>query len=88
MKSSEEKISIVVPVYNEEGNVEELHRQIYSVIKKNKYQAEIIFVDDGSKDKTVELMRKLKPLKMVLFRKNFGQTAAMDAGVREATGRG
>ena len=86
MKSSEEKISIVVPVYNEEGNVEELHRQIYSVIKKNKYQAEIIFVDDGSKDKTVELMRKLKPLKMVLFRKNFGQTAAMDAGVREATG--
>lgn len=86
MKSSEEKISIVVPVYNEEGNVEELHRQIYSVVKKNKYQAEIIFVDDGSKDKTVELMRKLKPLKMVLFRKNFGQTAAMDAGVREATG--
>ncbi|HHX58854.1 MAG TPA: glycosyltransferase family 2 protein [Candidatus Moranbacteria bacterium] len=86
MKSSEKKLSIVVPVYNEEGNVKELHRQIFEVIKKNNYNAEIIFVDDGSKDKTVELMKELKPLKMVLFRKNFGQTAAMDAGVKESTG--
>ncbi len=86
MKSEEKFLSIVVPVYNEEGNVKELHRQIYEVIKKNDYAAEIIFVDDGSEDRTVELMKQLRPLKMVLFRKNFGQTAAMDAGAKAATG--
>lgn len=78
------RISVVVPVYNEEGNVEELHREIKEVCEANNYTYEIIFVDDGSSDRTAELCKKLKPLKLIKFRKNFGQTAAMDAGIKEA----
>lgn len=78
------KVSIVVPVYNEEGNVEKLHEEIKAVCQKENYQYEIIFVDDGSSDRTVELARNLKPLKLIRMRKNFGQTAAMDAGIKAA----
>lgn len=77
-------ISIVVPVYNEEGNVKELHREIFEVCKRENYEFEIIFVDDGSRDKTPELCKELKPLKFIQMRKNFGQTAAMDAGIKAA----
>ena len=77
-----EGISVVVPVFNEEGNVKELHREIYEVCTREKYNFEIIFVDDGSKDKTPELCKELHPLKYIRMRKNFGQTAAMDAGIK------
>ena len=77
-------ISIVVPVYNEEGNVAELHREILEVCRKESYNFEIIFVDDGSSDGTVAQCRKLKPLKLIEMRRNFGQTAAMDAGIKAA----
>ena len=75
-------ISVVVPVFNEEGNVRELHKEILEVCKKENYKFEIIFVDDGSKDKTPEICKELKPLKYIRMRKNFGQTAAMDAGIK------
>lgn len=78
------KISVVVPVYNEAGNVKELHEEIVDVCKKNKYKYEIIFIDDGSNDETVKICKELKPLKLIEFRKNFGQTAAMDAGIKAA----
>ena len=77
-------ISVVVPVFNEEGNVRELHLEILEVCKKENYKFEIIFVDDGSKDKTPEICKELKPLKYIRMRKNFGQTAAMDAGIKAA----
>lgn len=77
-------ISVVVPVFNEEGNVRELHKEILEVCKKENYKFEIIFVDDGSKDKTPEICKELKPLKYIRMRKNFGQTAAMDAGIKVA----
>ncbi len=77
-------VSVVVPVYNEEGNVEELHREIKEVCERDKYDYEIIFVNDGSSDKTDELCRKLVPLKYISMRRNFGQTAAMDAGIKAA----
>lgn len=77
-------ISVVVPVFNEEGNVRELHKEILEVCKKENYKFEIIFVDDGSKDKTPEICKELKPLKYIHMRKNFGQTAAMDAGIKLA----
>ena len=77
-------ISVVVPVFNEEGNVRELHKEILEVCKKENYKFEIIFVDDGSKDKTPEISKELKPLKYIRMRKNFGQTAAMDAGIKLA----
>lgn len=75
-------ISVVVPVFNEEGNVEELHREIVEVCESNNYTYEIIFVDDGSTDNTVEICKTLKPMKLIQMRRNFGQTAAMDAGIK------
>ncbi len=78
-------VSIVVPVYNEEGNVRELHQEIKDVCVAEGYDYEIIFINDGSADKTGEICRTLKPLKYIEMRRNFGQTAAMDAGIHAAT---
>lgn len=55
-------ISVVVPVYNEEGNVAELHREIKQMCEANGYIYEIIFVNDGSSDRTEEVCRTLRPL--------------------------
>ncbi len=78
------RISVVVPVYNESGNVKELFEEIKAVCVKENYTYEIIFVDDGSSDDTVKQCAELKPLKLIKFRRNFGQTAAMDAGIKAA----
>ncbi len=80
------KLSIVVPVYNEEGNVAALHGEIKAVCEKNRYEYEIIMVDDGSQDGTSGVLQTLSPLKIILFRRNFGQTAAMDAGIHASSG--
>lgn len=80
------KISVVVPMYNEEGNAKELHTEIKEVCEKNGYKYEIIFVNDGSKDHTDTICRTLKPLTYICMRRNFGQTAAMDAGIKVAQG--
>ncbi|MEP7162672.1 MAG: glycosyltransferase family 2 protein [Candidatus Moraniibacteriota bacterium] len=79
-------ISVVVPLFNEEGNVLELHRRILSALQKLGKPFEIIFIDDGSRDKTLAEAKTLHPLKLISFRKNFGQTAAFDAGIKAATG--
>lgn len=78
------KVSVVVPVYNEEGNVAELHREIKEVCEASQYEYEIIFINDGSSDKTEEICKTLSPLKYIALRRNFGQTAAMDAGIKAA----
>ena len=79
------RVSIVVPVYNEEGNVRELHQEIKAVCEEQGYDYEIIFINDGSKDRTDEICRTLSPLKYICLRRNSGQTAAMDAGIKAAT---
>lgn len=79
-------LSVVVPLYNEEGNVAELHRRIVEACQKIGKSFEVIFVDDGSKDKTLEEARVLSPLTLIEFRRNFGQTAAFDAGFKVAQG--
>lgn len=86
MESKKPLISVVVPLYNEEGNVRELHKKILEACQKLEKSFEIIFIDDGSKDKTVEECEGLSPLKLIKFRKNFGQTAAFDAGIKNAQG--
>ena len=78
-------LSVVVPFYNEEGNIAELHREIVDTCEESGYDYEIIFVNDGSTDRTDEICRSLAPLKYIQFRRNFGQTAAMDAGIKAAT---
>lgn len=78
------RISVVVPIYNEEGNVAELHREIKEVCEANHYEYEIIFINDGSSDGTAQVCRTLKPLRYIRLRRNSGQTAAMDAGIKAA----
>ena len=79
-------LSIIVPLFDEEGNVKELHRRIFKAAEKLGKTFEIIFVDDGSSDGTVKECQNLSPLTLISFRKNFGQTAAMDAGIKQAKG--
>ena len=77
-------ISIVIPVFNEAENLERLHTQLLHVCNSNNYDFEIILVDDGSTDNTKDIIDKLSPIKYVRLRKNFGQTAALDAGIKNA----
>ncbi len=79
-------VSVVVPLFNEEGNVKELHRRIAESLQKIGRPFEIVFVDDGSRDKTLAMCQGLTPLKLIVFRKNFGQTAAFDAGIKASEG--
>ena len=79
-------LSVVAPLYNEEGNVKELHGRILEACRNLGRTFEIIFIDDGSSDGTVANCEGLTPLKLIKFRKNFGQTAAFDAGIKEARG--
>jgi len=75
-------------MYNEVQNVNELYSKIKYVFKKLKKSHEIIFIDDGSTDNTYKTIEKLndKSVKIIKFRKNFGQTAAWDAGFKHAQG--
>jgi len=80
------KYSIIVPVFNESEIIRELHQDIVKVMELIDSSYEIIFVDDGSTDKSFETIKKLSPLKIIRFRKNFGQTAALDAGIKASRG--
>lgn len=83
-------ISVVIPFYNEEENLTILYEQLIRVLDGMNRQFEIIFVDDGSTDKTFERMRELHDyddrVKIIKFRKNFGQSAALKAGFDNVRG--
>ncbi|MFP3254704.1 MAG: glycosyltransferase family 2 protein, partial [Hydrogenobaculum sp.] len=84
------KISIVIPIYNEEESVGTLYEKIVNTMNKLPYDYEIIAVDDGSTDNTLnklkEIASKDKRLKVISFKRNYGQTAAMFAGFQHASG--
>lgn len=84
-------ISIVIPTYNEEDNVLPLYKEIKAAMDGLKKEYEIIYVDDGSTDRTFSNLEKLnskdRKVRIIKFRKNFGQTAAMDAGFKAAKGK-
>ncbi len=84
------KISVVVPFYNEEENVEEMHRRLKEVLDRTGETYELIFIDDGSTDRTGTLLREIykKDENVVLLklRRNFGQTPALQAGFDHARG--
>ena len=75
-------LSIVVPLYNEEESVEKLLSRILEVGKKFDFDYEIIFVDDGSTDKSFEILAELQKadprVRVIRFRKNFGQTSSLN----------
>lgn len=84
------QVSVVIPVYNEEENVELLCGKLHDVLPRMKRTYEVILVDDGSSDATwpklVELSKRYPRFRLIRFRRNFGQTAAMSAGIDYAKG--
>jgi dolichol-phosphate mannosyltransferase len=83
--------SVVVPLYNEEENVRELVDRLVPVLEKTRLPFEIVFVDDGSRDATSAMVRAASSsdprVKLVRFARNYGQEAAVQAGILHASGR-
>lgn len=86
------KLSIIIPIYNEEQNIAELQKRLISAIKKDfkKWKYEIILVDDGSHDNSFKLLKKIhlknKNFKIIQFSRNFGHHLALSAGLDLASG--
>lgn len=84
------EVSILIPCYNEEESVDELVAEVFEVVDGNGLSAEVVIVDDGSRDGTwdkLSVHAEREPrIKLVRFRRNFGQTAAMVAGMDYAEG--
>lgn len=79
-------LSVIFPVYNESGNVEELHRLNKGVLESLGLPYEIIIVDDGSTDNTLSKLKQLSPIRVVALTRRFGQTTALAAGIEVARG--
>lgn len=84
-------ISIVIPAYNEEESATPLYEKLTSALVRQNRPYEIIFVNDGSSDRTFKVLSEIadkdKCVKVINFRRNFGQTAAMVAGFDFASGK-
>lgn len=90
MERGRKKLSIVIPVLNEEENLFDLHSSLNKVLENIGEDYEIIFVDDGSTDQSYQIMCKIynedKHVKIIRFRSHFGKSAALDAGFTHARG--
>ena len=85
------KISLVIPMYYEEQVVEECYNRVTKVLKEiQKYDYEIIFINDGSKDNTLDILERIAKIdnnvKVISFSRNFGHQAAVTAGLKYVTG--
>lgn len=83
------KLSVIVPCFNEEESIPYFYEEIKKVTNSMNVKLELIFVDDGSRDKTLEVVKKLtedKVVKYISFSRNFGKEAAMYAGLNMCTG--
>jgi dolichol-phosphate mannosyltransferase len=89
--SEQPELSIFLPVYNEEPNLPPLHEKLDEALRQLGQSAEIIYVDDGSTDGSLAILRELSHLdprvRVVALKRNYGQTAAMAAGIDAAKGR-
>ena len=83
-------LSIIIPAYNEEDNIDPAYNELISVLAKTGHPYEILFIDDGSTDQTFQKMKSLQlkdnSVRIIKFRKNFGQSAALQAGFDYASG--
>jgi dolichol-phosphate mannosyltransferase len=91
MSSAAVTHSVVIPLYNEEGSVRELVDRLVPVLERTEQGFEIVFVDDGSRDQTPAMVRAASAsdprVKLVRFSRNYGQEAAVQAGILHASGR-
>jgi glycosyltransferase involved in cell wall biosynthesis len=82
--------SVVIPLYNERDSLSELHRQLVSVLDRTFARYEIIFVDDGSTDGSIDALRELRArdrrVKIISFRRNYGKSAALSEAFRATRG--
>jgi glycosyltransferase involved in cell wall biosynthesis len=80
-----ETLSILIPIYNEEGNLFLLYEKLVAALKKVGRPYEVIFIDDGSSDGSLDILLDLRErnpnVKIISFSRNFGQTAALSAGI-------
>ena len=87
----EPDLSLVIPVYNEEENLPLLWAEIQETLESTGLACEVIFVDDGSRDRSAEVIREFRAkdprVRLIRFEANAGETAANDAGLRAARGR-
>ena len=87
---SAKSVSVVIPCFNEEGNLRETHRRVSEAVSQAGIQYEIVYVDDGSYDTTPELLRELQAkdehVRVVYFSRNFGHQFAVTAGLAHASG--
>mgnify|MGYP003575864928 FL=1 len=85
------EVSIFLPVYNEEPNLMPLHAKLDDALKSLDRSAEIVYVDDGSTDGSLKILREIaevdRRVRVVALRRNYGQTAAMAAGIDAASGK-
>jgi glycosyltransferase involved in cell wall biosynthesis len=85
------EISVVIPIYNEAPNLEALHAELSAALEPWGRSYEVLLVDDGSTDGSGAILRRLQAadprLRVIVFRRNFGQTAAFSAGFAHARGR-
>ena len=83
-------ISVIVPLYNEEESLPELHAWIQRVMNANQYSYEIIFINDGSTDRSWEVIEELRQkdacVKGIKFRRNYGKSPALYCGFNAAEG--
>jgi glycosyltransferase involved in cell wall biosynthesis len=90
MKVSSISLSVIIPVYNECENIPLLHERLSQILKKQEVSYEIIYVDDGSTDDTFMHLQALaqrdQQVGIIQLRRNFGQTAAMAAGIDYSVG--
>jgi glycosyltransferase involved in cell wall biosynthesis len=89
--AAELELSVIVPFYNEEESIAAMHAAIVAAIEPVGIPFEMVFVDDGSRDRTLEvatgIARRDERVRVVKFRRNYGQTPAMAAGIEQARGR-
>ena len=83
-------LSIVIPLYNEEGSIQDLLKQISAAMGTTKLNFEICFVDDGSTDNSLSILKEMRAtypqIKILSFRKNYGKSAALSEGFKMASG--
>ncbi len=84
------KVSMLIPLYNEEESLNPLYNEIMRMVNANNYSYEIFFVDDGSTDKSLKIIKELaaqdKNVKYISFRKNYGKSAALHLGFKNVSG--
>jgi len=89
--ADEPEVSVFLPVYNEEPNLRPLHAKLDAALKSLGRSAEIVYVDDGSTDDSLKILRQIAEIdprvRVVALRRNYGQTAAMAAGIDAARGK-